>query len=126
MNLDRGQRDQSVPGPNDRVSHSTRRGTMRIVNSKSALVAAMLAVGALTATSIATTAPAEAHGFGFGHGFGGGHGFGWGHGFGHGFGHRHGWGGPVFGVYGGDYFADCSIRRYVNEDGDVIVRKVCY
>jgi hypothetical protein len=58
---------------------------MRTINLKSALVAAALAVGALTATSIATTAPAQAHGFGFGGGFG----HGWGRGYGGGYGYRY-------------------------------------
>ena len=52
--------------------------------------------------------------------------FGWGghgHGFGHGFGH---WRGPFFGIYGGDYYGGCVIRRFVDEDGDEVVRKVCY
>jgi hypothetical protein len=96
---------------------------MRAINIKSALIAATLAVGAFTATSIATTTSAQAHGFGIHFGGGFGHGFGWGH---H-WGHRFGWGGPYFGGYGGDdYEGGCVIRRFVDEDGDVVVRKVCY
>jgi hypothetical protein len=101
---------------------TTRRGIMRFISIKSALVAATLAVGVLASSSIVATTPAQAHGFGFG---GHGHGFGWGHG--HGFGHGFGrWRGPVFGIYGGDYDGGCVIRRYVDEDGDEIIRKLCY
>lgn len=41
--------------------------------------------------------------------------WGWGH-------HGWGWGG---GYYGGDY-GGCYIKRYVDDYGDVVVRKVCY
>jgi hypothetical protein len=88
---------------------------MRFINIKSALIAATLAVGTLTAASIATVAPAEAHGFGFGHGFG----HGWGHGFGRGFG----------GIYiygGGDDDGGCYVKHYYDEDGYEHFRKVCY
>jgi hypothetical protein len=89
---------------------TTRRGIMRFISIKSALVAATLAVGVLASSSIVATTPAQAHGFGFG---GHGHGFGC-------------WRGPVFGIYGGDYDGGCVIRRYVDEDGDEIIRKLCY
>lgn len=59
-------------------------------------------------------------GFGFGHGWG--HGWGWGHGGGWGYGH--GWG-PGFG-YGGGYGGDCFLKRFVTDDGDIVVRRVCY
>ncbi|MCW2286788.1 hypothetical protein M2323_004570 [Rhodoblastus acidophilus] len=55
----------------------------------------------------------------------GGHG-GWGH---HGGWHHGGWGhrwgyGPRF-VYGGVY-GGCFLKRYVNDWGEIVVRRVCY
>ena len=84
----------------------------------------LLVVAAL-GTFGATAASAHGHGhFGhghFGHGhFGHGH-FGHGHGhWGHGHGHGH-WGyGTVY--YGGH----CHTRRWVDDFGDVVVRRVCH
>jgi hypothetical protein len=121
VNLIGSGRDLYVLGRRDGLA-TTRRGIMRFISIKSALVAAALAVGVLASSSIIVPAAAQAHGFGFG-GHGHGFGFGHGHGFGHGFGH---WRGPVFGIYGGDYDGGCVIRRYVDEDGDEVIRKLCY
>ena len=83
-------------------------------NFKSIFVAAAIAVGTIAATS-AITAPAEAHGFGFGHHFGGwGHHFHWGHGFG--------------GIYiggGDDDDGYCYVKAYYDEDGYKHFYKVC-
>jgi len=91
---------------------------MRIITIKSALVAAGLALGSLTAGSLATTAPAQAHGFGFGFGHGG-----FGHGFGHGWGHGFGW---AFHGGGGYYGGDCYLKKSYDDDGYVYWSKVCY
>ncbi|HEV7439553.1 MAG TPA: hypothetical protein VGN94_07995 [Methylobacterium sp.] len=93
-------------------------------------LAAALAVGA--AALGATEASARGgfggfHGGGFhGGGFGGG-----GRGFG-GFGHHHhgGWGrqfgwGPRFVGVVPAYYGACTVRRFINEDGDMVVRKMC-
>ncbi|MEE7459814.1 hypothetical protein MPAR168_23415 [Methylorubrum populi] len=76
----------------------------------------LLVVAAL-GTFGATAASAHGHGHGhFGHGHGHGH---WGHGHGHGhFGH---WGRAAV-YYGGH----CHTRRWVNDFGDVMVRRVCH
>ena len=83
---------------------------------------------ALAATALGSSSQASAGGFGGSHmGFGIGFGHGYGHGFGwrpgYGWGHGYGWG-PGFG-YGGDYGDECFIKRFVTDDGDIVVRRVC-
>jgi hypothetical protein len=82
-------------------------------------LAAALAVGA--AALGATEASARG---GFGGGFGG-RGFG---GFGHhhhgGWGGRFGWGPRFVGVVPA-YYGACYVKRFINEDGDMVVRRIC-
>ncbi|GJE34172.1 hypothetical protein LDDCCGHA_4379 [Methylobacterium oxalidis] len=90
------------------------------------VLAAALVVGvaALGATE------ASARGFGGG-GFGGRGGFGHHGGFG-GFGHHHhggfgrhwGWGTRVVGFVPA-YVGACYVKRFIDEDGDMVVRKIC-
>ncbi|OHV05101.1 hypothetical protein BK022_27360 [Methylorubrum extorquens] len=76
----------------------------------------LLVVAALS-TFGATAASAHGHGHGHGH-FGHGHGH-WGHGHGHG--HFGPWGHATV-YYGGH----CHTRRWVDDFGDVVVRRVCH
>ncbi|MDR7036668.1 hypothetical protein J2X36_001409 [Methylobacterium sp. BE186] len=67
---------------------------------------------------------ASARGFGGGRGFGPHGGFG---GFGHhhgGFGHRWGWRTRVVGFVPA-YVGACYVKRFIDEDGDMVVRKIC-
>ena len=93
-----------------------------------ALALAASAVGVNQASAMPLGGPHFPHGgfghgpfghHGFGHGPFGPVGFGWGHpGWGRGPGW--GWGGrPI--VYGG-----CFVKRFVDDDGDLVVRRVCY
>lgn len=78
-------------------------------------ISAGLIIAALSAISFSAT-PAAA----FGHGHGG-----FGPGLGHGHWGHHGWG---FGWpwFAGGYYGGCYLKRFVDEDGDIVVRKVCY
>lgn len=85
----------------------------------------MTAALALGVAALGATEASARGGFGGGHG--GGHGGGrggFGGGFRHhgGFHHHRGWG-PRFIGYGG--FSSCYVKRFIDEDGDVIVRKIC-
>ena len=82
------------------------------------LSAGLVALVLGTAAAVAA-GPAMAKGGG---GHGGGHGGGWGHG--HGWGHGYGWGYGI-GGYAPAYVSNCYPKRYVGEDGEVIVRQVC-
>ncbi|WP_336489140.1 hypothetical protein [Methylobacterium nigriterrae] len=85
----------------------------------------LVAAAALGAAGLCAS-EASAKG-GFGGGFGGfghhhhhGH---WGHGpWGRGF----GWGGPRLVGFVSAYYGACRVRRYIDEDGDLIVRRACY
>jgi len=75
-----------------------------------------LALGsAVVVSGVASSTPAQAHGHGFG-GFGH-QGGGWGHGWGRGWGYG--------GYYGGSY-GGCYLKRFVDYDGDIVFKKVCY
>ena len=96
---------------------------------RSAFTALALSVAALGAS---TLTPSEAQAKGF-------HGGGWGH-HGGGWGHH---GGPFHGGYGlggyglrrvgfyapvvyGGYGYGCTVRKFLTEDGDVIIKKRCF
>jgi len=63
-----------------------------------------------------------------------GFGRGWGHG--HRWGHHHHWGrrwhhrGPRWGLgyvgYYGGYYGGCYLKRFIDYDGDIVFKKVCY
>ncbi|GJD71294.1 hypothetical protein MMMDOFMJ_4249 [Methylobacterium gnaphalii] len=85
----------------------------------SRLLAAVAILGA------AALGAGDASAKGFGHGHGHGH-FGHGHWGGHGHGHGH-WGGGWGGLaYAPVYFGGCTLRRYVDVYGALVVRRVCY
>ena len=102
---------------------------MTRVSLRTAFTALALGVAALGAATL-TASEASAKGFhgGGGWGFHGGwghHGGGWGkhHGFHGGYGLRRiGFYAPV--VYGG-YGYGCTVRKFLTEDGDVIIKKRC-
>lgn len=50
----------------------------------------------------------------WGYGYGGGHGFGW------------GYGGHSYSAYGLADFGGCVRKRMIDEDGDLVIRRVCY
>jgi hypothetical protein len=79
------------------------------------------AAGLSLAAAGAALAPTSALAFGHGGGHGGG--------FGHGHGHGH-WGGGHWGGrwgYGPGLFYDgCFSKRFVNDDGEIFYRRVCY
>ncbi|GEP06268.1 sulfur globule protein precursor [Methylobacterium oxalidis] len=81
------------------------------------LAAALVLGGAALAA-----APASAGGFHHHHGH---HHHGhWGHGH---FGHRHwGWGGPRLVGFMPAYYGACRVKRFIDEDGDLVVRRRCY
>ncbi len=99
---------------------------MTRVPLRTAFTALALGVAALGAATL-TASEASAKGFHGGGGWGH-HGGGWGHGHG---GHFHGGYGfrrvgfyaPV--VYGG-YGYGCRVRKFITEDGDVIIKKRCF
>ena len=80
---------------------------------RAAFVMAALAVAAFGATK------ASADGFGW---VGSDLRIGWGHGFFHG--PRFGWGVSGLG-YGHPYYGGCVLKRFVDTDGDIVVRRVC-
>ena len=90
----------------------------------------MMAAAFVLGAAVLGATEASARG-GFGGGFGG-HGGGFGHhggfggGFGHhgGFGHRFGWGPRVVGFVPA-YIGACYVKRFIDEDGDMVVRKIC-
>ncbi len=92
---------------------------------RSAFTALALGVAALGAATL-TSSEASAKGFHGGGGWGH-HGGGWGKHGGHfhgGYGFRRvGFYAPV--VYGG-YGYGCTVRKFLTEDGDVIIKKRCY
>ncbi|MER2266578.1 hypothetical protein [Methylobacterium oxalidis] len=81
----------------------------------------LVAALALGGAAIAAT-PASAGGFHHHHGH---HHHGhWGHGH---FGHRHwGWGGPRLVGFVPSYYGACRVKRFIDEDGDLVVRRRCY
>jgi hypothetical protein len=88
---------------------------MRKFSMKATALGVAVAMAAVTAVSVE---PAAAFGGFPGGGFHGGwghHGWGWGH-------HGWGWGGGYYGEYAGG----CYFKRYVDEDGEVVTRRVCY
>jgi hypothetical protein len=90
--------------------------------TRTSLVA--LAFSALIGAAALAPAPALAWGGHGGHGGGhGGHGGGFGHG-GH-WGHGGGFGYRRIGFYGVGY-GGCVVRRFITEDGELIVRRRCY
>ena len=77
-----------------------------------------LVLGSALAMSGVASAPALAGGFHH-------HGGGWGHhGGGWGWGRGYGWGFRYIGYPG--YYGGCYLKRYVDYDGEIIVRRVCY
>jgi hypothetical protein len=97
---------------------------MRKFSKKATALGVAVAMAAVTAVSVEPAAAFGGfHGGGFhggwghgGWGLGGGfHGAGWGH-------HGWGWGGGYYGGYDGG----CYLRQHVDEDGGVLLRRVCY
>ncbi|WP_336487089.1 hypothetical protein [Methylobacterium nigriterrae] len=90
------------------------------------MIRSVRVMAALVAVGVAALGATEASARG---GFGGGHG-GFGGGFGRGFGHHGGWGrhygwGPRFVGVVPAYYGTCYVKRFINEDGDLVVRKIC-
>jgi hypothetical protein len=99
----------------EREFPNQRRRSMRKFNWKITAIALVVAAAAATTTSVT---PAAAFGFGK---FGGG---GFGGKFGGGGFHSH-WGWAGYRGYGG-YYGGCVLKRYYDEDGEVVVFRVCY
>ena len=95
--------------------------TIRLA-SRAAIVA--LALSAALGGTMLAPATASAKGWHGGFKHHGGH---WGHGhWGHGrWGHRHGRVGFYAAAYPA-YYGGCVVRRFVNVDGDLVVRRRCY
>jgi hypothetical protein len=93
---------------------------MRKFSMKATVVGVAIALAAVTAVFVE---PAAAFGGFHGGGFHGGgfHGGGWGHHGPWGFGHR-GWGWAGYRGYGG-YYGGCVLKRYYDEDGEVVVSR---
>jgi len=89
-------------------------------------MARIVTVTAALALGLAAFSASEASARGFGgRGFGGfGHHHGFHHHHHHGFGHRFGWG-PRYVAVVPAYVGTCRVKRYVDEDGDLLVRRIC-